>query len=97
MKNLQGLIVRYLPATRTLGARVRITYPQLGTSRVVPYNYAVGGSEETAATWLATHEVYPAGCIALGKNCAVLVLPELGLSRVYALFTRSAITAAAAV
>ena len=84
----QLVLVRFLGPTDTLGSRIRLTLPQLGKSRTVPYNYVCDNAAEGAAEWLRDNDVFPAGRACVSKGMDALLIESCDLSRLFALFQR---------
>ena len=82
----QLVLVRFLGPTNTLGARIRMTLPQLGKSRTIAYNYGLNSAAEGAAEWLKARDIVPTGRACVSKGTDALVIESCDLSRVFALF-----------
>lgn len=95
MKYTQIVLVRFLAPTNTLGARIRITHPTLGTSRVIPYNYCENSTEEGAAAWLLENNILAQGQAPVSKGVSILTIWEPDATRLFALFRRSSVAVAA--
>jgi len=52
MKNYHIVEVKYLPATNTMGSRVKLTSPRLNESKTLPYNYSLSSITEMAEDYL---------------------------------------------
>lgn len=70
MKNLIAISVRFLGATNTKGARVKITVSRFNTSKTIPFDYGHNSAEETAAAFFRSHGVEPFArcCTASGST-----------------------------
>lgn len=84
----QLVLVRFLGPTDTLGSRIRLTVPQLGASRTLPYNYALNNAAEGAAAWLEAQSIIPIGRACVSKDMDALLIESCDLSRLFTLFQR---------
>lgn len=85
----QALVVRYLGPTNTLGARIRVTHPALGTSKTIPYDHRFRSAEEGALHWLHEHGVSPNSRHDLCKGQSALVFPCSENAALFMLFRRN--------
>lgn len=70
MKNLIAISVRFLGATNTKGARVKLTVSRFNTSKTIPFDYGHNNAEETAVAFFYSNSVAPFArcCTASGST-----------------------------
>jgi len=59
MKNLIAISVRFLGATNTKGARVKLTVSRFNTSKTISFDYEHNSAEDTAVSFFKSHGVTP--------------------------------------
>lgn len=59
MKNLLLVTVKYIGPTDYRGARIKITLPRFGESKVIPYDHDGRDAEEGAVRYLASKGIVP--------------------------------------
>ena len=82
----QLVLVRFLGPTNTLGARIRITLPQLGKSCTIAYNYGLNSAAEGAADWLRSNGIPPKGRACVSRDTDALTIEPSDLTALFALF-----------
>lgn len=83
------ILVRYLGPTNTLGSRIRLTLPQLGKSRTLPYDYRFSTAEDGALAWLSvTAGIEPVSSASVSRGLAALILSPEDITAAFNLFQR---------
>jgi|LakMenEpi03Aug12_release.lakeMendotaPanAssembly.Ray.scaffolds.fasta_scaffold631357_2 hypothetical protein len=69
-QNLIAISVRFLGATNTKGARVKLTVSRFNTSKTIPFEYEQDSAEATAVGFFRSHDIAPFArcCTASGST-----------------------------
>lgn len=85
---IPALVVKYLPATNTKGARIKMTHPQSGRSKVIPFDYNFTSAIDGAAEWLRGMGVQAEEIADLGKGVFALIFPVFEHTALYIIFSK---------
>jgi len=54
IQNLLAVEIKYLPATNTLGSRVRLHSPRLQETKIIPFDYSLNSIDTMAIEYLTS-------------------------------------------
>jgi hypothetical protein len=78
--------VRFLGATNTKGARIKLTLCFNGKSKVSPYCYEQGSPVKTALAWLAKRNLFPMAVASGEKATSLLIFGPEDTTPLYVAF-----------
>jgi hypothetical protein len=76
IKHAVAVFCKYLGPTNTRGARVKLTLPAYGVSKVIPYSYEHSGYTQTAIAFLRGWAIQPEYDVE-GETGSVLIINPL--------------------